>query len=83
MLVKQNLSYVYIMSGKNIWIFAPNSKRFQDVTAWDYVAQLELQAGSEELKSIAVPRDGLIDILTSGGVYELNFEIANGKLILR
>jgi hypothetical protein len=80
--VRQNLSYVYILSGKNIWIFAPDSKRFQDVTAWNYVAQLELQA-SEDIHSINVPRDGLIYIVGSNSVYELGFEIADGKIILR
>ncbi len=80
--VKPNLSYIYILSGKNVWIFAPDSKRFQDVTAWNYVAQLELQTG-EDIRSISVPRDGLLYIVTSASVYELAFEIADGKIILR
>lgn len=80
--VKQNLSYVYILSGKNIWIFEPDSKRFQDVTAWNYIAQLELQS-SDEIRDINIPRDGLIYITTSKNVYELPFEVADGKIILR
>jgi hypothetical protein len=80
--VKPNLSYIYILSGKNVWIFSPDSKRFQDVTAWNYVAQLELQA-PEEIKNIHIPRDGLIYISTVKSVYELVFEIADNKIILR
>jgi hypothetical protein len=80
--VKPNLSYIYILSGKNVWIFAPDSKRFQDVTAWNYVAQLELQT-PENIRSISVPRDGLLYIVTSSSVYELAFEVADGKIILR
>lgn len=77
-----NLSYVYVLSGKNVWIFSPDSKRFQDVTAWNYVAQLELQS-SEEIRNISIPRDGIMYIVTSGGAYELWFEIADWKIILR
>lgn len=80
--IKANLSYVYVLSGKNLWIFAPDSKRFQDVTAWNYVAQLELQT-PEDVRNIYVPRDGLIYVNTATAVYELVFEVADGKIILR
>jgi hypothetical protein len=46
------------------------------------VAQLELQS-TEDIRSISVPRDGLIYVVTSASVYELPFEIADGKIILR
>jgi hypothetical protein len=71
-----------VLSGKNLWIFAPDSKRFQDVTAWNYVAQLELQT-PEDVRNIYVPRDGLIYVNTATAVYELVFEVADGKIILR
>ncbi len=82
MVVEWNLSYIYIQSGKRIWIFSPDSKRFQDVTAWNYVAQLELSS-DEEVKNISVPRDGIIYITTPTAVYELWFEVADGKIILK
>ncbi len=82
LVVKNFLSYIYILSGKKLWIFEPNSKRFQDVTSWNYVAQLELQS-NDEIKNICVPRDGLMYTVTNKWLYETNFEIANGKLILR
>lgn len=80
--VKSNLSYLYILSGNNIWIFQPDSKRFQDVSSLTYIAQLEIQT-NEEMRGIYVPRDGTIDLTTSLWVYELTFEIVDGKLILR
>jgi hypothetical protein len=70
MFVRQNLAYAYVLSGKNIWIFAPDSKRFQDVTAWNYVAQLELQT-TEDIRNISIPRDGLIYVVSEKAVYEL------------
>ncbi|MFZ2336799.1 MAG: hypothetical protein WAW59_00530 [Patescibacteria group bacterium] len=82
MFSQPNLSYTYVLSGRNIWIFSPDSKRFQDVTAWNYVAQLELQ-GTEEVRGINIPRDGLVYITTNNHVYELPFEVADGKIILR
>jgi len=80
---KQNLSYVYVLSGKNIWIFSPDSRRFQDVTAWNYIAQLELQSNTDQVRHISIPRDGIIYISTDKNIYELPFEIADWKIILR
>ncbi len=82
LVVKNFLSYIYILSGKKLWIFEPNSKRFQDVTSWNYVAQLELQS-NDDIRNICVPRDGLVYTVTNKWLYETSFEIANGKLILR
>ncbi len=80
--VKPNLSYIYILSGRSLWIFEPNSKRFQDVTAWTYVAQVELQT-NEEIRNVCIPRDWLLYTVTNLGLYETKFEIANWKIILR
>lgn len=80
--VKPNLSYIYILSGRSLWIFEPNSKRFQDITAWNYIAQVELQT-NEEIRNICIPRDWLLYTVTNLGLYETNFEIANSKIILR
>ena len=82
LLVKNFLSYIYILSGKKLWILEPNSKRFQDITSWNYVAQLEFQS-NDDIKNICVPRDGLVYTVTNKWLYETNFDIANGKLILR
>ncbi len=78
----QNLSYVYILSGNRIWIFSPDSKRFQDISSLTYIAQLEIQT-DEEVKDLFVVRDGTIYITTNLGVYEKNFEVVDGKILIR
>lgn len=76
------LSYVYIRNGKKLWVFQPNSRRFQDINSLTYVAQLEIQANGT-IESISLPRDGMIYITTSSGIFETQFEIIDGKLILK
>lgn len=82
MFVRPNLTYMYILSGNRIWIFQPDAKRFQDISSLNYIAQLEIQT-QEEVRDIYIPRDGTIDVVTNLGVYEIGFEIADGKVILR
>lgn len=77
-----NLSYTYIQNGNHIWIFQPNSKRFQDISSWEYKGQFELKT-DETIKSISVIRDGSIYVTTNRGIYELNFEFVDGKIIFK
>lgn len=81
-ITKSNLSYIYILNGNKIWIFQPDSKRFQDVQSWTYINQLELQT-TETPVSIDVPRDGVILMATDKGAYELKFEVIDGKVIFK
>jgi hypothetical protein len=81
-IVRPNLSYIYLLSGDRVWIFQPDSRRFQDVRSWTYVAQLEIST-DEELRSISVPRDGLVYIVTNLGVYNLEFELIDNNIILK
>lgn len=62
--IRTNLNFIYLLSGNRIWIFEPDSKRFQDVRSWTYLAQLEIST-TEEIQSISIPRDGLIYITTN------------------
>lgn len=81
-ITRWNLSYTYIHNWNRIWIFQPNSKRFQDITSWEYRGQFELKT-EEAIKSIAVPRDGSIYVTTDKWVYELKFEFVDGKIIFK
>lgn len=81
-ITKGNLSYTYIHNWNRIWIFQPNSKRFQDITSWEYRGQFELKT-DEIVKSIQVPRDGSIYVTTDRWVYELKFEFVDGKIIFK
>lgn len=82
LIVQPNLSYIYLKTGNRIWIFSPDAKRFQDVTAWNYVAQLEL-AWDDTIRDMSIPRDGIIYITSKTSVYELGFDVADGKIILK
>jgi hypothetical protein len=76
------LSYIYILNGDRIWIFKPDSKRFQDIKSWTYMGQFELKIDTL-IKSISIPRDGTIYVTTKTGVYELKFEFVDGKVIFK
>ena len=77
-----NLMYVYILSGNRIWVFRPDSKRFQDINSLTYIAQLEIES-DEEIRDIYIPRDGTIYTTTNQWVYETLFEVVDGKILLR
>jgi hypothetical protein len=79
---QQNLFYVYILSGNRLWIFTPDSRRFQDISALTYVAQLEIQT-DEEIRDIYLPRDGTLYITTNLWVYETLFEFVDGRVLIR
>ncbi len=76
------LSYVYVLNGKKLWVFQPNSRNFQDVNALTYIAQIEIQS-NDTVESVSVVRDGNILLTTNTGIYEINFEIIDEKLILK
>jgi hypothetical protein len=38
---RSDLSYVYFFFNNRIWIFKPNSKRYQDVKSLEYIGQIE------------------------------------------
>ncbi len=63
-ITRSYLSYTYILNGNSIWIFQPDSKRFQDVKSWNYIGQFELGTDAV-VKHISVPRDGMIYVTTS------------------
>lgn len=79
--VGNNLSYVYLLLDGDIWIFQPDSKSFKDVRSLTYIGRLN--AANSTLKTIAVPTDGTILVGDANGVYTVQFEINNGKIIIR
>jgi hypothetical protein len=80
--VRPELNYIYILDGTHVWIFLPDSKRFQDIRSWTYIAQIELST-QEEILDIAVARDGLFYALTDKWVYDVVFEFVDNNIILR
>lgn len=54
----------------------------QDIKAWNYIAQLNLNT-TEEIRSMTIPTDGTIYVTTNLGVYDIHFEVSNESLIIR
>lgn len=82
MIANNSLSYVYIRNGKNLWIFQPNSRQFQDINALTYIAQIQIQS-EKEITDISVPKDGQMYITTENGIFESQFQISDGKFFLK
>ncbi len=81
-IVRPELNYVYVLDGNRVWVFLPDAKRFQDIKSWTYVAQIELST-PDEIRDIAVARDGLIYVLTTKAVYDVIFEFIDNNILLR
>lgn len=82
LILSSNLKYVYVLDGNKVWIFEPDAKRFQDIKAWTYIAQMELKT-SEEIRNISIPRDGKIYVITNLGIYDVWFELIDNNIIIR
>lgn len=76
-----NLNYLYLVLGNKIWVFEPDNKNYKDVKAIKYIGQIEFVEG--KIGSITVPKDGTIVAATDTGVYRVNFEVSDGKVIVR
>lgn len=76
-----NLNYLYLILGNRIWIFEPDTKNYKDVKAVKYIGQIEFVEG--KIGSITVPKDGTVIAATDAGVYTVNFEVSDGKVIVR
>ncbi|MDD2487041.1 MAG: hypothetical protein PHS92_01605 [Candidatus Gracilibacteria bacterium] len=77
----QNLNYIYVLLNNRIWIFEADSKNYKDVKSLKYIGQLE--PIESKINTIYIPKDGTIFIGNSKGVYIINFEISDGKIIVR
>ena len=78
---RKDLNYVYILLNDKIWVLKPNTRRFQDTKSLTYLGQIE--ASNWKIKEFYVNHDSDIDILTDSGIYKLNFEVNDWKIIVR
>lgn len=81
LIVRNNLNYFYMYLNDKIWIFEPNTKVFTDTKSLTYKWQIE--GKMENILWFYVPRDGELNVLTKSGIYKINFEIKDDKLIIR
>lgn len=82
LILQNNLKFIYVLDWNRIWIFEPDSKKFQDIHSWNYIAQMELTT-TEEIRSISAPRDWALYVVTNNGVYDINFEFVDNNIIFR
>ena len=76
-----NLNYIYLLLNEKIWVFKPNTKRFQDTKNLNYIWQIEWK--NEKIKDFFVNHDWELVVLNKWWVYKLDFEISDEKLIIR
>lgn len=81
LIVRNNLTYIYMYLNNKIWIFEPNTKVYTDTKSLTYRWQIE--AKSESILGFYIPRDGEINVLTKSWIYKINFEIKDEKIIIR
>lgn len=79
--VWQNLNYLYMLIDNRIWIFEADSRNYKDVKSIKYLWQLE--PGEKQVNTIFIPKDGEILIWNTEWVYKINFEVSDGKIIIR
>lgn len=77
----QNSNYVYMLLNNKIWVFEANTKRYQDTKSLTYVWQIEWE--KEEILDFNIENDRILTVLNTQGLYKLEFEISDGKLLLR
>lgn len=80
-LVPGNANYLYMVLENRIWIFEPDSRNYKDVKSVRYVGQIEVT--EDVVRAIAVPKDGTVIAATKNGVYQIRFEVSDGKIVIR
>ncbi len=76
-----DLAYVYMLLDHRIYVFQPNSKRYQDTKSLKYIGQIE--RSDIEIQDFYVEDDGELVVASDDGVYRLSFEIEEDRLFLR
>lgn len=77
----QNLNYIYILLNNSIWIFEVDSKNYKDVKSLKYIWQLE--PFETKINTLYIPKDGTIMVWNNKWVYTINFEVSDGKIVIR
>ena len=75
------LNYLYMLLNEKIWVFRPNTRRFQNTKSLTYIWQIE--AKNEKIIDFFVNNDWELIVLNKSWIYRLNFEISDDKLMIR
>ena len=76
-----NANYLYLILSNRIWVFEPDSRDYRNIKSVRYVGQIEVV--ESQVRSIFVPKDGTVVAATDAGVYQIRFEVSDGKLVIR
>lgn len=79
-IVWSKLKYVYMFLNNKIWIFRTNSPNFNQTKTLTYVWQIDWVS---KIVDFAIYRDGEVYILNKNGIFRVNFEVSDNKLILK
>ncbi len=74
------LKYVYLFLNNKIWVFKTNSPNFNETKTLTYMWQID---ALNKIIDFTVYRDWEIYALNKNGIYKINFEISDNKLILK
>jgi len=78
---RPDLNYVYILLNNKIWVFQPNTKNYKNTKSLTYLWQIEWE--KDEIKDFFINHDWEITILNNNWLYKINFEISDGRLLIR
>lgn len=79
-IVWSKLKYVYMFLNNKIWIFRTNSPNFNQTKTLTYIWQIDWVS---KIVDFAIYRDGEVYILNKNGIFRINFEVSDNKLILK
>lgn len=78
---RADLTYVYLFMNNKIWIFEPNTQNYVNTKSLKYVWQIE--GWNEDISAFYVKADGNIYVSNKNGIYKLEFQISDGKLLVQ
>lgn len=79
-IVWSKLKYVYMFLNNKVWVFRTNSPNFNQTKTLTYVWQIDWV---EKIVDFTINRDGEVYILNKNGIFRVNFEVSDNKLILK
>lgn len=80
-ITRDDLNYIYVYINNTIFIFEPNTKRYQDVKILTYIWQIEWK--KYPINSFYVKHDWEIYILNETWLYKLWFDVSDWRIMLK
>jgi hypothetical protein len=70
-----------MLLNNNLFVFKPNSPNYQNTKSLRYIWQIEWK--EHKIIDFYIKNDGEIYVLNKSGVYKMDFEERDGKLLIR